>query len=54
MSRVATVQTYGVERYRLTAPRIVGGIENLRTILIHNAEDAPEIVREGKVILRAS
>ena len=41
MSRVATVQTYGVERYRLTAPRIVGGIENLRTILIHNAEDAP-------------
>ena len=48
MSRVATVQTYGVERYRLTAPRIVGGIENLCTILIHNGEDAPYIVREGK------
>lgn len=54
MPRVATVQPYGIEGYRLPAPRIVGGIENLRTILIHNAEDAPEIVREGKVILRAS
>ena len=41
MPRVATVQTYGVERYSLPAPRIVGGIEDLRTILIHNAEDAP-------------
>ena len=54
MTCVATVQPDGVERYRLPAPSIVGGIENLRTILIHNAEDAPEIVREGKVILLAS
>ena len=50
MPRVATVQPYGIEGYRLPAPRIVGGIENLRTILIHNAEDAPEIVREGNII----
>lgn len=40
MSRVATVQPDGVERYRLPAPSIVRGIENLRAILIHNAEDA--------------
>ncbi len=36
MSRVATVQTHGVDRHRLPAPRIVGGIEDLCTIFIHN------------------
>lgn len=41
MPRVATVQTDGADRHRLPAPRVVGGIENLRTILIHNVEDAP-------------
>ena len=41
MSRVATVKAYCADRHRLFAPRIVGGIENLLTILIHNAEDAP-------------
>lgn len=41
MPRVASVQTDGVECHRLFAPRIVGGIENLRAILIHNAENAP-------------
>ena len=40
MSRIPTVKAYCAERHRLTAPRIVGGIENLHTILIHNAEDA--------------
>ena len=40
MSRIATVKAYCADRHRLPAPRIVGGIENLRTILIHNAEDA--------------
>ena len=39
--RVAAVQPDGIERYRLLAPRIVGGIEDLRAVLIHNAEDAP-------------
>ena len=39
MSRIATVKAYCADRHRLTAPRIVGGIENLRAILIHNAED---------------
>lgn len=36
MSRIATVQPDGVERYRLTAPRIVGGIEGLCAVIIHN------------------
>lgn len=39
--RVATVQAYGIERNSLSAPRIVGGIKDLRAVLIHNAEDAP-------------
>ena len=39
MSRIATVKAYCADCHRLTAPRIVGGIENLRTILIHNGED---------------
>ena len=39
--RVAAVQPDGIERYRLLAPRIVGGFEDLRPILIHNGEDAP-------------
>lgn len=39
MSRVATVKAYCANRHRLPDPRIVGGIENLRTILIHNGED---------------
>ncbi|UKK82132.1 hypothetical protein [Segatella bryantii] len=41
VSRVATVQPDGIERNSLSAPRIVGGIEDLRAVLIHNAEDAP-------------
>ena len=41
MPRVASVQAYGIERNSLSAPRIVGGIEDLRAILIHNTEDAP-------------
>ena len=40
MSRIATVKAYCTYRHRLTAPRIVGGIEALRAILIHNGEDA--------------
>lgn len=32
MSRIATVKAYCADRHRLIAPRIVGGIENLRTI----------------------
>ena len=39
MFRIASVQTDGVECHRLFAPRIVGGIENYRTILIHNGKD---------------
>jgi hypothetical protein len=35
------VQAYGIERNSLSAPRIVGGFEDLRPILIHNGEDAP-------------
>lgn len=50
MSRIATVKAYCADRHRLTAPRIVGGIENLRAILIHNAEDASKIVREGNIM----
>ncbi|WP_036893936.1 hypothetical protein, partial [Hoylesella timonensis] len=39
MSRIATVKAYCADCHRLTALRIVGGIENLRAILIHNGED---------------
>ena len=39
MSRIATVKAYCADRHRLTAPRIVGGIEDLGAVLIHNAED---------------
>jgi len=45
------VQAYGIERYRLLAPRIVGGIEDLRAVLIHNGKDAAQIVRENRKIL---
>lgn len=41
MSRIATVKAYCADRHRLPTPRIVGGIENLRAILMHNGEDAP-------------
>ncbi len=47
--RVAAVQPDGIERYRLLAPLIVGGFEDLRPILIHNGKDAAQIVREGKI-----
>ena len=40
MSRVATVKAYCADRHRLFAPRIVGGIEDLGAVLIHNGEDA--------------
>ena len=39
MSRIATVKTYCADRHRLTAPRIVGGIEGLCAVIIHNTED---------------
>ena len=41
MSRIATVKAYCADRHRLTAPRIVGGIEDLGAILILNGEYAP-------------
>lgn len=50
MSRVATVQPYGIEGYRLPAPRIVGGIKGLCAVIIHNTEDASKIVREGNIM----
>lgn len=46
MTRVATVQTDGVERYGLLVPCVVGSTENLRAVLIYNVEDAAYIVEE--------
>ena len=39
MSRIATVKACCADRHRLTAPRIVGGIEGLCAVIIHNTED---------------
>jgi len=43
------ISTRKVERYRLPAPSIVGGFEDLGAVLIHNGKDAAQIVREGKI-----
>lgn len=37
--------------YRLLSPRIVGGIEDFRAVLIHNGENAAYIVFEEKIFL---
>lgn len=49
---LARLSTRKVERYRLPAPSIVGGIEDLGAVLIHNGKDAAQIVREGKIMFR--
>ena len=50
VTRVATVQTDGVELHGLLAPCVVGSIENLRAVFIHNGEDAAYIISEDEII----